>query len=242
MGFSHAGFYPVADGAAKRKEKEALSPRSGSYCRWTPFRSRAHRILNSLNANPVFARRQIYHNGVWFCSLSEAALGVILERLIPGFQVIEGLTFQVPMGAGRSVDFQINGVLIEYHQVRLAPKRGSFGDFRNWRQYARYARRAERLIHNKYRWQSFTKKMREKLAFNYYTRRKRVIESNPFYRKSELIVASSREEFYAKVILRFVPRNPPTLAEFLGLFWWWVNIIAKENGLPPLKKSFLARP
>lgn len=229
----------MAHGFPRRKERQSHTPRSGTYCRWTPFRSRAHQIIHSLNANPVFARRQIHYNGVWYCSLSEAAFGALLERFISDFKVVEGLTFQVPMGNGRSVDFQIDGVLIEYHQVRLAPKRGTYGDFRSWREYAQYAKTARHLIRHKQRWQTFAKQVQEKLALNYYQRRKQMIAENPFYRSAELIVATSREDFYRKVILRFAPEKAPGLDEFLAMFWWWVNIIAKENGLPPFGKKHL---
>ena len=80
-----------------------------------------------------------------FCSRSEAICAELLRRFIANFELREGLTFQVPIGSdGRgntySVDFLVDGVLLEYHPVRFYRNKKGFGDFRDSDEYRSYTR------------------------------------------------------------------------------------------------------
>lgn len=166
---------------------------------------------------------------------------MLLEQFVAGFKVKEGRTFQVQIGKGRSVDFLINGVLVEYHAMRLVPERGKYGDFPCRREYFEYTRRLSKLGTNRYQRNRLYQSTCQRLAGNYYQRRNAMVQQSARFRGHELIVAATREEFYQKVMRRFAGPKIPSLRAFLGLFWWWVNIIARQNGLPTVKKSCYKR-
>ena len=231
----------MGQSALKRKEKPAPGSHEGRYCRISINPVSSVDDPRSFCPYPqidrIYADSKVHHNGVGYCSLSEAAFGAILELLIPGFKIVEGVTFQVPIGEGRSVDFFINGALVEYHQPRLHPERGKIGDFQNRDDYMFFLRSLKRSGGNTWRKQKLIDETRNELASNYYHKRRELIDRNTELRNTELIVATSREDFYRKIILRFVAENPPSLGDFIARFWWWVNIIARQNGLPPLNKA-----
>lgn len=237
--------------ALHRREKKAQNSLTGRYCWWDQRRSQSYRTrlakIESLTngADPAAASassepsppRTISYNGTRYCSLSEAALGVLLEQFLPGFKVIEAKTFQIPIGNGRCVDFLINGVLVEYHALRLSREHGRYGDFACQKEYRRYLKHFRRVRNNpRQRFQLYKATCR-RLAARYTKLRRAWIERSPMHSGRELIVATSREEFYEKVIVRFGGPNIPSRGEFLALFWWWVNMLAHQNGLPSLRKS-----
>ena len=54
-----------------------------------------------------------------FASKSELAVGLLLEKYIPDFEMIPGKTFQVPLAFGKQCDFRIGHLYLEYHPVNL---------------------------------------------------------------------------------------------------------------------------
>lgn len=130
---------------------------------------------------------------------------MLLELVVPGFSVIEGQTFQVPIGLGRSVDFLIDGVLVEYHEERLCELRAR--------------RRRSRRRHD----------AGESGLQQYAARRRAALDENPRFAGTELIVTTSVAEFYHRVIGRFAPLHRPTQREFEELFWAIVKHVARES-------------
>ena len=152
-----------------------------------------------------------------------------MERFIPSFSLVTGSTFQVPLGGGRSADFRLGNVLIEYHHLRFKPQRRRFGDFESEAQYKEYTRGLRRFRHQQHRRNEHIRQMKDRLTKHYFEKRRKIIDMHPVLRKAELIVATSLEEFYAKVICRFGGRRVPSLQAFSNLFHEQVRIISKES-------------
>lgn len=141
-----------------------------------------------------------------------------MEQFIPGFKVIPGETFQVAIGGGRSVDFFASGIFIEFHPLRAAKGK----------------RRKPRIGYNAGRQNRHFCKY-NMLACRYFERRRAALDSSERLRNAELIVANTREEFYLLVIRRFAGNAAPSIEKFLFLFWRAVDLVARLNGLPPLR-------
>ena len=182
----------------------------------------------SLQEVPL-AKPRFYYQNIGYCSLSEAACGVLMEQFISGFRLVNGETFQIPMGGGRSVDFFVRGVLVEYHHLRLKVERKRFGDFGSREEYLEYSRELRRVRHNRHRREKLIKRTREKLSLNYFEKRRRIIDDHPIYGGTELVVASSLEDFYDQVILRFSEPRCPSLDHFRELFQSKVRLISEEG-------------
>lgn len=158
---------------------------------------------------------------VKFCSRSEAICAALLQQFVPHFDVQQGVTFQVPIGADRNgntiaVDFLVDGVLFEYHPVRFFQSRKRFGDFSSREEYRSYAKVFHSLNADKRAF--FHEAMRSRLTLNYYNRRRAILDQHPLFRRTELIVATSPEEFYERVIKRFGKGYPKTMERFLKMF------------------------
>jgi hypothetical protein len=158
---------------------------------------------------------------VKFCSRSEAICAKILQQFVPHFDVQQGVTFQVPIGLDRNgntiaVDFLVDGVLFEYHPVRFFQSRKRFGDFNSRDEYRSYTRAFHSLKSEARAF--FHEAMRSRLTLNYFNRRRAILDQHPLFRRTELIVATSPEEFYERVIKRFGKGFPKTKERFLKLF------------------------
>lgn len=171
----------------------------------------------------------VFFNGIGFCSISEAVCATMLELYVPGYQIVIGQTFQIDVGAGRTVDFMINGVLCEYHGVRLVPDRRRYGDFRDRHEYHAYARELHRLGGNGYRRRRHIEETKAKLAQHYFERRRQILDDHPEYAERELIVATSTDEFYERVVMRFNPKFCPTRPDFHESFAGFAAVIARQN-------------
>ncbi len=159
--------------------------------------------------------------GVKFCSRSEAICAELLRRYVPHFDLREGLTFQVPVGRDQhgnvfAVDFLVDGVLFEYHPVRLFKNRRRFGDFLNKQEYRTYTQ----MYHSLRRDQRdfFQEAMRARLTKNYYAKRRALLDQHPSYRRMELVVATNPEEFYHLILKRLGKNVPRTVERFLAIF------------------------
>ncbi len=158
---------------------------------------------------------------VKYCSRSEAICAALLQQFVPHFDVRQGVTFQVPIGEDRNgntiaVDFLVDGVLFEYHPVRFFQSRKRFGDFSSREEYRSYAKVFHALNAEKRAF--FHEAMRARLTLNYYNRRRAILDQHPLFRRTELIVATSPEEFYERIIKRFGKGYPKTLERFLKMF------------------------
>jgi hypothetical protein len=158
---------------------------------------------------------------VKFCSRSEAICAHLLSQFIPHFELQNGVTFQVPVGEDRSgntiaVDFLVDGVLFEYHPVRFFQSRRRCGDFNDRDEYRSYAKVFHALNSDKREF--FHEAMRARLTMNYFNRRRSLLDQHPLFRRTELIVATTPEEFYERIIKRFGKNYPKSVDRFLTLF------------------------
>jgi len=156
-----------------------------------------------------------------FCSRSEAICAELLKRYVPHFDLRHGLTFQVPIGRDTqgnllAVDFLVDGVLFEYHPVRLFKNRRRYGDFNNKQEYRAYTD-AFHSIRSDQR-EFFLDAVRARLTKNYYAKRRALLDQHPAYRRMELVVATSPEEFYHLILKRFGKNAPRSLERFLAIF------------------------
>jgi hypothetical protein len=159
--------------------------------------------------------------GVKFCSRSEAICAELLNRYVPHFELREGLTFQVPIGRDQrgnvlAVDFLVDGVLFEYHPVRLFKNRRRFGDFLNKQEYRSYAEAFHSLSRDQRDF--FQESVRARLAKNYFAKRRALLDQHPTYRRIELIVATTPEEFFTLVLKRFGRNVPRSVERFMAIF------------------------
>ena len=156
-----------------------------------------------------------------FCSRSEAICAEMLLRYVPHFELRDGVTFQVAIGKDSqgntlAVDFLVDGVLFEYHPVRLFKNRRRCGDFNSKREYRAYSDMCHSLKGEQREF--FQSMMRARLARNYYAKRRAVLDQHPMYRRMELVVATSPEEFYFLVLKRFGRNIPRSVERFLAIF------------------------
>ena len=156
-----------------------------------------------------------------FCSRSEAICAELLSQFVPHFRLEEGVTFQVPIGIDDrgnmlSVDFFVDGVLFEYHPARFFKNKKGYGDFGSKDEYKAYAR----LFHSvaKSERDFVSDAVRARLKDNYYKRRRALLDQHPLYRRTELVVATSPEEFYYLIICRFGRNVPKSVERFLEMF------------------------
>lgn len=156
-----------------------------------------------------------------FCSRSEAICAELLKRYVPHFELRHGLTFQVPIGRDTrgnllAVDFLVDGVLFEYHPVRLFKNRRRYGDFNNKQEYRAYTDAFHSIRRDQREF--FLEAVRARLTKNYYGRRRALLDQHPTYRRMELVVATSPEEFYHLILKRFGKNAPRTVERFMAIF------------------------
>ena len=176
-----------------------------------------------------FTNATVFFNGIGFCSLSEAVCAALLELYVPGYKVEPGKTFQVEVGSGRTVDFLIKGVLCEFHGIRLTPDRRGFGDFRDRAEFQSFRRELRRVGRHRHRRRQLIQQTKARLAELYFARRRSVIDSQPAYAACELIVATTVEQFYERIIVRFNKGPWPLREDFVDSFYTLAGIIAKSN-------------
>jgi hypothetical protein len=157
---------------------------------------------------------------VKFCSRSEAICAELLKQFVPHFELQQGVTFQVPIGEDRNgntiaVDFLVDGVLFEYHPVRFFQSRKRCGDFQDREEYRSYTKVFHSLNADKRNF--FHGAMKARLTQNYFNRRRSILDQHPLFRRTELIVATSPEEFYERIIKRF-GKHYPKAQQFLQIF------------------------
>lgn len=164
---------------------------------------------------------QVYETDVEFCSRSEAICAELLRQFVPHFTLQHGVTFQVAIGNDchgntLAVDFLVDGVLFEYHPVRLFKNRRRCGDFNSKREYRAYTDICHSLGAEQREF--FQAAMRARLTDNYYHKRRALLDQHPVFRRMELVVATTPEEFYYLVLRRFGKNVPRTVERFLAIF------------------------
>lgn len=156
-----------------------------------------------------------------FCSRSERICATLLQRYIPRFKLEEGISFQVPVGTDRqgntlSVDFLVDGVLVEYHPLRFQRDRRRCGDFADSEDHALF----RKILHvlSGARREFFCRAVNRQLADGYYAKRRALLDLHPLFRRTELIVVTDPSELYRKVIMRFGRGYPESEGTFVEDF------------------------
>jgi hypothetical protein len=161
-------------------------------------------------------RPKIYINGTGFASITEAVLGLLLEELVADFQLISGVTVQVPIGSGRSVDFKIGDILIEFH--------GAY-----WLRYqskslqGRYRNRHQEKKNDRQQHTTFDDNNLESALSLYRAKRRAALALSPYCENFELIITTSIEEFYDKVIKRLAMPGSISFKQFRRLYLYYVE-------------------
>ncbi len=199
-------------------------------------------LLTRKASEPPSRQVSYSYQGVGYSSLSEAACGALLELYIPGFRVVEGETYQIPIGKGRSVDFLIDGVLFEYHPPRLIAERRGCGDFPNHRAYEQFRRTFNRVRYDKRRRETLLAATVAELGEHYYHRRRAMLDEHPIYKDCELVVATGIQEFYQRVIQRFGLESSVSPEHFSTLFYAFVKTVARQNSRRGVTRSRSSRP
>ncbi len=170
---------------------------------------------------PADGSYRLPNSQIKFCSRSEAICAELLQRYVPHFDLREGVTFQVaigtdPQGNTLAVDFLVDGVLFEYHPVRLFKSRRRCGDFNSKHEYRAYADICHSLDSGQREF--FQATMKSRLTKNYYAKRRAILDQHPMYRRMELVVATSPEEFYELILKRFGKNVPRSVERFMAIF------------------------
>jgi hypothetical protein len=137
---------------------------------------------------------------------------MMLERYVPGFQLVPGETFQIAVGSKR-FDFKVEGVFIEFHPVQLRH------DFSSQHAYQKFQAALGRLPE----WQraDLAEILQEEFSGQYAKRRRDILNSFEPTKNAELIVCHDRIDFVRRVLRRFgapgLPSETKLLREFDAL-------------------------
>lgn len=129
-----------------------------------------------------------------FDSRSELALGVLLEKYIPGFELKNGVTCQVPLGDDRHCDFRLNEkVFIEYHPIELVREYDKSFLIKVHKEINKQPKNiAEKM----------KKALREQAAKEYYERRLYLVQWK-YGTDRQLIHARNPEDAFTKIFNRY---------------------------------------
>jgi hypothetical protein len=125
-----------------------------------------------------------------------------MVQYLPDFKIIQGETFQVPIGGGKTVDFRFKNIIVEYHHPRLKPSKRHLGDFPSKQSYLKFKKELEG-IRNAEKREEFVEEVKEELIEHYYDKRRHALNDHPTHRNAELVVVSSPQEVFEKIISRF---------------------------------------
>lgn len=138
-------------------------------------------------------QRPFMYRGQTFCSRSEAACAALMSKYLR-YELIDGETFQVPMGKGpsgvtRQFDYLVFDTVFEFHPFH--PPRDP--------QYWKILHRLGKGHREKFRqlWAHTD-------GIKYADKRRAQLKEGRIFKDAELIVARSAEDFYDKVIVRFM--------------------------------------
>lgn len=187
----------------------------------------SHRPESSRDNRPIAPG-----DGPLYCSKSEGACALLMEKYVPGFKVREGESFQVVVGKNRfghelTMDFLLQqGVFFEFHAVKFWKKGRHYGDFKDYHEYRDYKRTLASLPNHLKK--GYEEQTKLKLGENYYERRRAMLDENPVYRHIELVVALSPGEFYDKIIRRF-GQDYPDKSQFCQEFQRTMKDVVTEH-------------
>ncbi len=204
-----------------------LSSRIYKFCNYDPFK----KARDKSSTRKKKGKPTPHYAGINYGSISEAALGILLEELIPDFTVEEGKTYQLPLGGGRTVDFLINNSLVEFHYPRFFVRSNDLGDFASVKERRDFHKALKRVGRNKHQKNKLLQSTQEQLIRNYTLKRRKQIDMSLYGPHTELIVASSAQDFYWKVICRFVGVGAISETQFMERFNQCCKSVVKSSKL-----------
>lgn len=178
---------------------------------------------------------QYLHRGVRYASASEAAVAELMERYLPGFKIVPGETYQVLIkdpakNTYKTVDFCVEGCLVEFHPLRLYRRKKIWGDFPTKQDKVQFLKQ-RRALRNPVERRRFVENTYKRLSWQYYSERRSAIDRDPVYRGRELIVAVTAGDLYDQVITRF-GKGYPGREFFLAQFEDIRRQVFAENSRP----------
>jgi hypothetical protein len=146
------------------------------------------------------------YQGHNFCSSYEAACAFMLQRYIPGFVLVEGATYQVPVARSRRgdiqcIDFLVRGnIFVEYHALLFGQSDGKTGDFTNDIQQRAYRKILSSSLLNDREKEAFRALAESALRENYRRKRTELLAEHSRFRRSSLVVVTTAAELFELVI------------------------------------------
>lgn len=158
---------------------------------------------------------------------------MLLERYVPGFVLQEHRTFQIPVydyqkGTTKTVDFMVNGVYLEFHPPRFWREGKRYGDFESAKEYFDYRKQLKALETPEEK-RTFKEETQKMLSERYAEKRRAIVTAFTGDPATELLVATSPETLYERVIERF-GANYPSKEEFAEEFWAIVAEVKLNDG------------
>lgn len=185
------------------------------------------RVQRGVKGVETLRKQKYEYEGVYFASLGEAATGVLLQKYIPDYRVIEGSTFQVTEGIGKPIDFLVGDIFIEYHPILPFKSRNGLGDFETQETYELYKKGMANCCTKEAR-DDYMHRFREMLLESYRSKRRFLLSLSEKYKNCELIVIGGPEELYDDVICR-LGQNYPDKQEFIVEFKRLQKQIKKQH-------------
>jgi hypothetical protein len=208
---------------------------------------RARKNMKKLYDNPEFAKankerarinadnlrhKRWNFQGNFYDSQSEAATGVLMEKYIPEFKVIEHKTFQMNTEIPKTIDFLVNGTFVEWHPILAFCGTDNLGSIPTREEAESYKRVLSELEGEEKK--RFEREYKQVLAMNYFNSRQEAINQSPTYQGSKLILAQTPQELYDSVITRF-GANYPSRDDFVREFNQVVKEVKQSNKKTELK-------
>jgi hypothetical protein len=134
-----------------------------------------------------------------------------LEKYVPGWEVVEGKTYQVPIGHLKTADFRVGDAIVEYHPISLMHEMYKPA----YTALAITLRQASKSVRRQIRAALRADKSQEYRKKRYWTMRQ---HPDPEIQNAKLIICDSPKQFYQKVIKKFGEGDIPKLKEFERMF------------------------
>lgn len=135
-----------------------------------------------------------------FKSKGEQRCAKVFEKVLRTWKAIEGVTYEVPIGFQRAVDFKVGNLLIEFHPIDLRREFLGSGTLKAIHQGLLHSPKPVK--------KKVMKALVDEMEHQYEKRRKQLISSSllPEIRNCELICCFSASDVYHKVVLRLDSR------------------------------------
>jgi hypothetical protein len=134
-----------------------------------------------------------------FKSKGEARCARVFEKFVPSWRAIEPITYEVPIGFLRAVDFRINNLLVEYHPIDLRRELLGSGTLKAIHEGLRYSPKPVK--------RKVMKALVDEMEHQYEKRRKQLVTSSEHedIRQCDLVCCFSPSDVFHRVILRLNP-------------------------------------